>query len=135
MMGQKVLIVEDECLIAEMVAYALSDAGYDVCGIAASESEALRMANNIHPALAVVDVRLAPGNGKNVARQLADRFGTTVLMATSEPVECLHDIGARGVIPKPYREEEIGPALRAAQKIAEGGDPGALPDHMKVLRP
>lgn len=134
-MHGKVLIVEDEVLIAEMTAQALTDAGYEVCGIARSESEALRMASRTHPEFAIVDVRLAPGNGKIVARALADRFGTTVLMASSEPVDGLQDIGAQGVLAKPYADAVIATALWAAHRLSEGKDPGALPDHMQVLRP
>ena len=134
-MSGRVLIVEDEALIADMVADALTEAGYEVCGIAASEAEALSLGRQKHPDLAVVDVRLAPGDGRNVARQLAERYATTVLMATSEAADTLQQIGAQGVLPKPFSPAVIVPALSAARKLSEGEDPGALPDHMQRLRP
>ncbi len=130
---QRVLIVEDEILLAIEVEAALKAAGYDVCGVATSEAEALAMARDIHPDLAVVDVRLAPGNGKHVAHELAVQFNTTILMATSENPDHLDGIGASGVIPKPYDAEVVPAALAAAETISQGGDPGRLPDHMKRL--
>ncbi len=134
-MPRKVLIVADDALIAEAVSDALSEAGYEVCGVASSEAEAMQIARHTRPELAVVDVRLAPGSGRNVAKELADRFMTTVLMATAEGADSLQDIGAQGVIPKPYSPSLIPPALDAAQSLSEGKDPGRLPDHMVRLRP
>ena len=131
----KVLVVEDEALIADAVAEALTEAGYEVCGVAHSEAEALGIARQTHPDLAVVDVRLDPGSGRIVARELAERFETTVLMATAELPTSLQEIGAQGVIPKPYDPSLIPPALEAAQRLSEGDDPGQLPDHMTRLRP
>ena len=134
-MSGRVLVVEDEALIAEAVEEALTEAGYEVCGVAHSEAEALRIAHQTHPDLAVVDVRLDPGSGRNVARELADRFNTIVLMATAEGASSLQEIGAQGVIPKPYSPSLIPSALEAAQQLSEGNDPGRLPDHMVRLRP
>ena len=130
----KVLVVEDEALIAEAVAEALRDAGYEVCGVASSEAEAMQIARGAEPDLAVVDVRLAPGDGRTVARELAERFETTVLMATTESATSLHDIGAQAVIPKPYSPALIPSAIEAAQRLSDGEDPGTLPDHMVRLR-
>ena len=113
---------------------ALVDAGYEVCGVATSEAEAVALAYSIHPQLAVVDVRLAPGSGRRVAQELAERFNTTILMATSEDPASLDGIGASAVIPKPYDPEMIPAALEAAESLASGDDPGQLPNNMKRLQ-
>lgn len=134
MLIQSVLIVEDEALIAAEVEAALLEAGYEVCGVATSEAEALALAEASQPTLAVVDVRLAPGSGRRVARELADRFDTAILMATSDNPASLDGIGASAVMPKPYDANLIPLALEAARTIAEGGDPGRLPNNMKRLR-
>ena len=63
MVKQCVLIVEDDAFIATDVEHALIAAGYDVCGVAATEVEALQLAEQRAPELAVVDVKLAPGDG------------------------------------------------------------------------
>ncbi|HLZ84680.1 MAG TPA: hypothetical protein VKQ54_14030, partial [Caulobacteraceae bacterium] len=66
----RVLIVEDDPFIATDLEGALSAAGCEVCGVAASEGVALEMARATRPAFAVVDVHLSPGDGRVVAREL-----------------------------------------------------------------
>ena len=134
MPSQRVLIVEDEMLVAMELEATLESAGYEVSGIATSEAEAIAIARAKIPNLAVVDVRLAPGDGRNVARELADRFNTTILMATSDAPRSLDGIGASAVLPKPYDADLVPAALEAAEDLAAGGDPGKLPDHMRALR-
>jgi DNA-binding response OmpR family regulator len=129
-----VLIVEDNAVVSTDVEHALTQAGYDVCGVAFSEREAIEMAKVLHPTMAVLDVKLAPGDGRNVARDLAAKYGTTILMATAESISTLDKIGAVGVVPKPYDANVIPAALAAAEAIAADEDPGVLPDHMKRLR-
>ena len=84
MIAKRVLIVEDDPFVAIDVQQALTEAGYEVCGSAASEAEALAIARATHPDFAVVDVHLAPGDGRDVARELIAHYDTAVLMATSE---------------------------------------------------
>jgi DNA-binding response OmpR family regulator len=132
-MATSVLIVEDEPLIALGVEIELEEAGYEICGVAATEAEAHAMGRETHPDMAVVDVRLAPGDGRIVARELADDFGTTVLMATSVEAATLDGIGALGVLPKPYHASDVPAALIAVRKMAEGRASGPLPDHMQRL--
>lgn len=127
------LIVEDELLVAVEVEAALLDAGYDVSGIATSEAEALTLADARPPSMAVVDVRLSPGDGKRVARKLSDRFDTTILMATSDNGDGLEAIGASCLLPKRYDAELVPPALEAADTLSHGGKVETLPDHMERL--
>ena len=133
MSKQRVLIVEDDPFISTDVRQALTLAGYEVCGVAASEQEAIAAAKESHPDLAVVDVQLAPGDGRAVARELAATYGVTILMATAEPASALHGIGAVGVVPKPYDANVIPAALVAAEALLADEDPGTLPDHMQRL--
>lgn len=132
----RVLIVEDDALIAMDVEDALLEAGYDVCGVAASEIEALAMAGQTPPAFAVVDVRLSPGDGRVVARELWRRHHTAVLFATgqSEEVRGLVGSGAIACLPKPYQAESVPRALHAIDEMNHGHPPGILPGHMFALR-
>ncbi|WP_340115280.1 response regulator [Pelagibius sp. 7325] len=54
----KVLIVEDEQIIAEYFRVIVESAGYEVCGIALSADEAVKLARENDPALIFMDVRL-----------------------------------------------------------------------------
>ncbi|HZH08935.1 MAG TPA: response regulator [Microvirga sp.] len=109
----RILIVEDEFLIALELESLLQDAGHDVVGIAASSEEALALGRELSPDLAFVDIHLADGlTGIGVARELSDRHHVTVLFMTANANRIPEDFaGARGVIAKPYTERGVREAL------------------------
>ena len=55
---RKVLIVEDQRLIAEYFKIVVEHLGYSVCGIAATADEAIKLARDEDPAIVLMDVRL-----------------------------------------------------------------------------
>ena len=130
-----VLIVEDDPLVAMDVQYALADAGWDVCGVAASQDEALALALSAHPPFAVVDVRLAPGDGRIVAHELYRRYGTAVLLATAHCRDTtdLSRTGAVACLPKPYAADEVPRALTAVEQLRDGKQLKQLPAHLLPL--
>lgn len=70
------LIVEDEALVASYIREVLEDSGFAIVGVASSGREALALAAETRPRLALVDIRLAgPMDGIDVARQLREDFG------------------------------------------------------------
>lgn len=103
----KVLIVEDDYLVASEIEGALIEAGFDVVGVAESAEEAIEIAAAKRPALAVMDVRLnGSPDGIDAARELFETYGTRSVFATAH-----HDAEIRerakpanplGWIPKPY---------------------------------
>lgn len=110
----RILIVEDEILIALELESLLQDLGHDVVGMAASSAEALSLGQELKPDLAFVDVHLADGpTGVDVARQLAAQHQVTVLFMTANAKRIPEDFaGAWGVIAKPYTERGVREALR-----------------------
>jgi two-component system, response regulator PdtaR len=134
-MPSTVLIVEDDYIVAFDVAAALIDAGYEVAAMASSEVEALDAAARIRPDYAVVDVHLAPGDGRVVAQRLRREYGTAVLFATAQcrDVEHLTASGAMACLPKPYDARDVPKALLAMQARVEGAPAARLPDHMITL--
>ena len=81
----KVLIAEDELMIADLLEDALITSGYEVCGIARTVDEAVALAALHKPDLAILDVRLAQGNrGPDIARRLSGRATLGILYATGE---------------------------------------------------
>jgi DNA-binding response OmpR family regulator len=100
----KVLIAEDELMIADTIEEALVENGYEVCGIARSVDEAVALARDHRPDLAVIDLRLADGGlGTEIAVQFAgpDRFG---ILYASGNVSCdmLNASDGEAFISKPY---------------------------------
>jgi CheY-like chemotaxis protein len=83
-MEQRVLIVEDEFLIALDVADTIENMGLTVSGFASGRDHALRLA--AHADIALVDVNLSDGaTGPEIGRELAERFGITVIFMTANP--------------------------------------------------
>ncbi len=129
-----VLIAEDDPFIAMTVEDAVVDAGFDVVGVAASEKEAVALGDAAEPDLAVVDVRLRPGDGKAVARALSSRHDTGVLMASAEDAANLNHIGAVAALTKPYSAAEVPAALTLVEAIKKGEEPVDFPEHLTRLR-
>jgi len=79
----KVLIAEDELMIADMAEEILVKHGYEVCGIARTVAEAVALARSHRPDLAVIDMRLADGGlGTEVAAQLGPLGRLGILYAS-----------------------------------------------------
>lgn len=135
MIRRRVLIVEDDGFISIDVEQALIAAGFEVCGIASSEAEALELAARLRPEMAIVDITLSPGDGRVVAKALCAAYATAVLFATGQfdEVAAMRGTGAMACLPKPYDSNLVPEALRAVGRMAEGDRAGRLPDHMFAL--
>lgn len=122
------LVVEDEWVIAFLVQETLEMAGLEVVGIASSEWGALDMAARTRPTHAVVDVKLEPGDGRNVARVLC-REGCCVVYTTAWASEVVHgkDVPSGLCVAKPYNPEHVVLALAAARRLADGEVVDPLP--------
>ncbi|WP_235782610.1 response regulator [Bradyrhizobium murdochi] len=103
----RVLVVEDDFLIAMQSEVALTAAGFEVVGPAATAEEAIALASEAQPTLAVMDIRLASTrDGIDAARQLYQDFAIRCIFATAHD-----DVYTRGRaepyaplgwLPKPY---------------------------------
>ena len=111
--GLRVLIVEDEVLIALELEDLLAEAGHVSVGIAATSAEAVRLGHDLKPDVALVDIHLADGpTGIEVARSLGAEAGTTVVFTTANDKRIPPDFaGAAGAIGKPYSERSVRSAL------------------------
>jgi len=103
----RVLVVEDDFLIAMQTESALTDAGFDVVGTAATADEAIGLAREKSPALAVMDIRLAgERDGIDAARQLFGELNIRCLFATAHDDastrERARPFAPLGWLPKPY---------------------------------
>ncbi len=84
MADTKVLIVEDEILIAEDLRLTLERLGHQVVAIAASGNEAIRKADELHPDLVLMDVRLQGAmNGIETARKIKSKVDVPVIYVTA----------------------------------------------------
>lgn len=112
--GRRVLLVEDEPLIAMFAEMALTDAGADIVGPAAGVAEAAGLIERSPPDLALVDVRLRGGeSGYAVADLLAGRNIPFVLATGLAPQDLPEAHRNRPVLSKPYTAPQLLAALDA----------------------
>ena len=128
-----VLIVEDEALLALELSYLVREAGCREIGHAVDSREALTLAQQTRPDLALVDVHLSDGpTGVEVARSIASDCGAVALFMTANVKRLPADFaGACGVIGKPYSEHGVKTALTylticLRQGVAPGPPPVGL---------
>lgn len=114
----KILIVEDEALLAMELESLIEDAGHTVAGWATSSAEARELVDTIEADLAFVDLNLADGpTGIDVARHIASSRASMVVFLTANANRVPdHFEGAVGVIAKPYTMNGLLAALRYLQE-------------------
>lgn len=108
---RRVLVVEDEALVAMLVEDALLDAGASVIGPAATVAEALALLERETPDAAVLDLNLAGETSTPVADALAAR-GVPFVVATGYGADGLPPGHASvPVLAKPYDPDDLTAAL------------------------
>ncbi len=111
----KVLIVEDEALLAMDIEAMVEDCGHSVVADAMSLADVEELTTLPAPDIAFVDIQLADGsNGLDVCALIRDRWPeTAVVFVTANPGVIPDDFaGAHGVIPKPFSRHGLASAIR-----------------------
>jgi DNA-binding response OmpR family regulator len=124
----KVLIVEDEALLAMELESLVEDAGHTVVGWATSASQAREMIDRIDADIAFVDVHLTDGpTGVEVAQYAAAQKRSMVVFMTANPKRIPDNFaGAVGVIAKPYTMNGLTAALRYLQEGVRRPPPSSV---------
>jgi len=100
MSSGRILVVEDEVIVAKDIADSLERLGYTVIGTTATGEEALRLAAEHHPDLALMDIRLQGQlNGIETAERLRDEFNIPSVFLTAYADD---DTLRRARITEPY---------------------------------
>ncbi|HEY8618087.1 response regulator [Phenylobacterium sp.] len=125
-----ILIVEDEVLLAVELQFIVREVGCRDVGLAMSSDEAVELASQLTPDLALVDVHLQDGpTGVDAARRIACDCGAVVLFMTANVLRLPEDFaGACGVVGKPYSEHGVKLALSYLETcLRQGQAPGPPP--------
>ncbi|MBU1377506.1 MAG: response regulator [Alphaproteobacteria bacterium] len=131
----KILIVEDEFVVAMNLEAILEDRGHQSVGIAPDLDTALRLAGEL-PDLALVDINLRDGEtGPIIAERLRSR-GVDVLFVTANPrmLDRVPGATAIGVLTKPCDEEVIVAAVDYALSKRHGIPLPSPPAGLTLLR-
>jgi two-component system, response regulator PdtaR len=133
----RVLIVEDEVLIAWALADCLEDAGHEVVGPAATMAEALALCEGVAapPDLAVLDIGLRDGgSGVDVARALRARWGVRSIFASAQAEDARRARDAAlGCVSKPYEPETVLRCVEVAREVLSGGQPNTVPPGFELF--
>ena len=122
----RLLLVEDEPLVAFDTEHFLRDAEYDVVATVDRVADAIAVIERGEEIdLVLVDISLADGNGIDVART-AHGVGVPVLFVTGSCPEGGRDVAA-GCLAKPYAQRDLLAAIAAIEAVLEGKAPKRLP--------
>jgi PAS domain S-box-containing protein len=112
----RLLIVEDEALIAEEVQDRMRRLGYEVVGIADTEAQALALSHNERPDLVLMDIRLKGGSdGISAAEKIARLDIPVVYLTAHSDHATLSRITSQfGYVLKPFQERVLATAAEMA---------------------
>ena len=119
----RVLIVEDECLIALDYEQAVSDAGYTALGPAWDIVSALDVARSTKPDVALIDMHLKDGpTGNAIAMTLHRDHGVRPVFITGNLVMVTPEAKAvsLALLPKPVSLATLMAVLNAAARLIDG---------------
>jgi DNA-binding response OmpR family regulator len=119
----KVLIVEDDLMIADMTEDILVKQGYEVCGVGRTVAEAVALARRHKPDLAVIDFRLSGGGlGTDIVSQLDGLGNLGVLYATGNASQLVQTaVNGHACLSKPYRSVDLLRGLEVVNSIVTTG--------------
>jgi response regulator NasT len=113
---KRILIAEDETLIRMDLAEMLRESGYEVVGEATNGEEAISLANELKPDLAILDVKMPKIDGITAAESIVEISPVLMLTAFSQKdlVERAVDAGVMAYLVKPFTVNDLLPAIEIA---------------------
>jgi response regulator NasT len=115
----RILVGEDETIIRLDLRELLEQSGFEVCAEAKDGVEAVELALSEQPDLAILDVKMPRLDGIEAARQILEERPMPIVMLTAygqeELVARAVEVGVFGYLVKPFREQDLLPAIHAAR--------------------
>lgn len=114
----RVLVADDEHLVASGVAVNLRELGYEVIGPASDGDEAVAMCEQMHPDMALLDIRMPKRDGLAAAEVVFRQMGIPVMIfsAYSDPdyVASGNRVGVFGYLLKPVTQDQMRVGISVA---------------------
>lgn len=126
----KILIVEDEPIIAEDIADLCTIKGYDVCGVAFSAGEAMVMIEALQPSLILLDINLNDEiDGLELGDHISKKTNIPFIYITSysdkATLQKVKETSPLGYIVKPFNKEQIYSTIEVAWfQMQKNSSPG-----------
>ena len=122
--GTRILVVDDDVQILDMLKCTLEDEGYEV-DVAADGNSALTLLTKYKPDLLLLDIRMPDLDGYEVLKLIREKSEIPVIMLTGirEPhsVHQSLDLGADDYVPKPFYTRELLARVKNKLKRARSG--------------
>jgi response regulator NasT len=112
----RILVAEDETLIRMDLVEMLTEAGYEVIAQATNGEEAIALANEFKPDIAILDVQMPVLDGISAAEKIIAIAPVLMLTAFSqrELVDRARDAGVMAYVVKPFTISDLVPAIEIA---------------------
>ena len=124
-MSARILVVDDESSVCDLLAYNLRKAGYEVL-TAPDGREALRSARSNRPDLILLDLMLPEVDGLDVCRELRRSSNVPIIMITARGEEIDRvvglELGADDYVTKPFSVRELLSRIKAVLRRASAPD-------------
>ncbi|MFM2202395.1 MAG: hypothetical protein RL673_54 [Actinomycetota bacterium] len=141
MNSKRILIAEDETLIRMDLSEMLRENGYEVVGEATNGEEAVALANELKPDLAILDVKMPKLDGISAAEKIVEIAPVLMLTAFSQKdlVERALDAGVMAYVVKPFTIDDLIPAIeiaatRHAQMLALKSEVADLTERLETRK-
>lgn len=114
----RILLADDEALIRLDLREMLTEAGHEIVGEAANGQEAVQLAQELHPDIVIMDVKMPVMDGLTAAQQITETEIAPVLLLTAysqqDIVARATEAGVIAYLVKPVREQQLFPAVEVA---------------------
>ncbi len=120
----RVLIVEDEAVVADDLEYQLLQLGYEVVGVAGSGREAIALADKNRPQVVLMDIQLQGAmTGPEAANIIQKKTGAAIVFVTAFAAVFLRDPGQLSppgiCLSKPFSPVQLRTALETVMRTTE----------------
>lgn len=114
----RILLADDEALIRLDLREMLTEAGHEIVGEVANGQEAVQLAQELHPDIVIMDVKMPVMDGLTAAQQITEAEIAPVLLLTAysqqDIVARATEAGVIAYLVKPVREQQLFPAIEVA---------------------
>jgi DNA-binding response OmpR family regulator len=132
MMTDRILVVDDEPAVSDLLAYNLRKAHFDVV-IAADGQEALRQARQTPPDLILLDLMIPEVDGLDVCRELRKTSNVPIIMITARGEEIDRvlglELGADDYVTKPFSVRELMARIKAVLRRSQSKENTSQPSN------
>jgi DNA-binding response OmpR family regulator len=134
-MTARILIIEDEALVAMELRFVLEDLGHEVVATVADAATARGIVRETDVDLALVDIHLSDGpTGVALGRELGQEQGVSVLFMTANPGMVRDGVaGTIGVLSKPTDERAVQKAVDYALRRRSGAPVMYAPPELQLF--